>query len=245
MIMVYLKLAFFLLLIPTTSWAQETRLKTDTFKSWSRSPVAAEATLRKMHEHLIGAKDIEFLTDFKISHQALGTTRSGTAHYILRKPNLLRATVTLGTAEAIIVSDGHVLTIHEPKKKTYQQSPARDSIVGNLYVAAGLASVQPRLIDFFWSIDYLAKLGGYAKLQALPPDKVGAKACEGIRVQRQEDDWSVWLENTDNRLPCRLVSKRTDGGSLVIQSNTLKWVENPVITDDTFRFVSPDGHKKY
>lgn len=203
---------------------------------------AAETTLRKMHQYLIDADDLELTTKYNITDTATGS-QSGTVHYVLRKPNKLRVTAT-GKEKLVLVSDGKMMIIHEANKRRYRELEARDSIIENLYVAAGLVGVEVRMIDFFWSVDYLAEVGGNARLATLPARQVGGKTCSGFDIRYNDDNWNVWLSQGDIPLPCRLVSKRKDGSALLTQTNTLTWKTNPAITDATFRFVAPQGHKK-
>jgi len=242
------RLLFSIILLQTSvsCWAQETKPKSDTVAAPTTATATADAVgvLRKMHGHLIAAKDLELTTNFRSVDTGLGTTRSGKVHYILRKPNLMRVTATLANEKLVVVSDGKILTIHEPNKRRYREFDAKDSIVGNLYLTAGLVGKQVRMIDFFWSVDYLASVGGHAKLKKLPSRKVGAKTCDGFNIKYHDDDWSVWLERSNVLLPCLLISKSTDGNALTTQTNTVAWKAKPNITANTFRFVAPKAHKK-
>jgi outer membrane lipoprotein-sorting protein len=94
-----------------------------------------------MHANLVKARGLDFLTRFQGSNVTLGTSYRGTARFIVRPPNLLRLTATTSKGSFVIVSDGKVLTIHEPARRCYSQMPTRDSIVGNLYLVAALVGV--------------------------------------------------------------------------------------------------------
>lgn len=236
-------LSVILLQTSVSCWAQETK-SGSTSERANTAASESEAALRQMHEHLIAANDLEFTTQFSIVNKTLGRNQSGTVHYILRKPNQLRVTAKLGNERIVVVSDGETLSIDESHKRKYRQVPADDTILGSLYRSAGLAGVQVRMIDFFWSVDYLADIGGAAWLKKLSPQTLGSKTCDGFNIQNSDDNWSVWLERSDNRLPCRLISKKKDGDALTTQTNTFNWKANPTITADTFKFVAPKGHTK-
>jgi len=196
-----------------------------------------------MHQNLMSKKDLELTSVFRTVDQGLGSTRRGNVHYILRKPNLLRVTASMGKDRIIVISDGKTLTIHNPNKRRYQTFDADGSIVGNLYKVSGLLGLSVRMIDFFWSVDFLATTSDRAELKKLSARKFGSKICDGFNVQYSDDDWSVWLERSDTLLPCYLISKRKDGSALMTQTNTITWKPKPAITDDTFKFVAPKGHK--
>ena len=204
----------------------------------------AKAALRQMHNYIREAKELEFTTRFRAVDKVLGQNATGSVHDMVRQPNLLRVTAKLPSGTVVVVSDGTTLTIHEPNKRRYREFEAKDSAVGSLYIAAGLLGTQTRLIDFFWSIDYLSvdRTGG--RIGTLDTKTFGSKTCDGFRVQRDLEFWDVWLERSSARLPCYVVSKTTDGSASMTQTNELTWKSNPQFKEDTFRFVAPSGHKK-
>lgn len=204
----------------------------------------AKAALSKMHGYIQKAKELEFTTQFRTVDKVLGQNTSGSVHYMVRHPNLLRVTARLPSGMLVIVSDGTTLTIHQPREKRYEEFSADATVVGSLYLAAGLLGKQTRLIDFFWSTDYLSVDQTGGRVGTLDTKKFGSKTCDGFRVQRETDLWDVWLERSPARLPCYVLSKTSDGSALMTQTNTLTWKSNPQFTKSTFRFVAPAGHKK-
>jgi hypothetical protein len=205
-------------------------------------PEAVNA-LRTMHANLAKAAGLDFVTRFQGSDATLGTSYRGKVHYIVRQPNLLRLTATTSKGSFVIVSDGKVLTIHQPARRLYHQMPAKDSIVGNLYLVAGLIGVEIRMIDFFWTVDYLAGDLGYGLATRSGTKKFGGKVCDGYRVTRDQDRWDIWVDRSAERWPCHLISKRTDGNAALSQTNTFTWQLAPKISESTFEFVPPKGHQ--
>ena len=203
-----------------------------------------EATLRRMHDYLISAKDIEVTSNFSSVDKALGTTASGSVHYILRKPNLLRVTANLKRGKVVVFSDGELLTLHMPGARKYRRSPAPEDTLAGLYRAAGVLGVPTRMFDFFWSVDYLAETDAPAKLTKLKPQKIRGKTCDGYNVKYGDDDWTVWLERSEPPLPCRLISRRKDTSALTVQTNNFDWKVTPKIDARTFQFTPPKGHKE-
>jgi hypothetical protein len=203
-----------------------------------------EAALKRMHDYLISAKDIEVTSDFSSVDKALGTTTRGSVHYVFRKPNLLRVTANLKRGRAIAVSDGELLTLHMPGARKYRRSPAPEDTLAGLYRAAGVLGVPTRMFDFFWSVDYLAETDAPAKLTKLKPQKIRGKTCDGYNVKYGDDDWTVWLERSEPPLPCRLISRRKDTSALTVQTNNFDWKVTPKIDARTFQFTPPKGHKE-
>jgi hypothetical protein len=213
------------------SWAQEVMSTPD-----------GAARLKRMHQYLMAQRDIELSSNIQVVNQALGATRNGTVTYILRKPNLLRVNARLGGNNIVAISDGKTLTVHEPSKRKYRSFDTDETNIGNLYKASGLLGREVRMIDFFWSVDYLATVGDRATLKKISARKFGSKTCDGYNIQYGEDDFSVWLERSDPFLPCHLVSKRKDGSGLTTQTNTMSWKTKPAIAKNTFEFSPPKGH---
>ena len=227
-------------------WAQES-LAEPVAPLEPRSEAAAstpEASLKQMHDYLISAEDLEVTSKFSSVNKALGISTNGTVHYILRKPNLLRVTANLRRGKTVVVSDGQVLTIHKPAAREYRQSPAPEDTLAGLYQAAGVLGVPTRMFDFFWSVDYLANTDAPIKLTRLKAEKIGGKTCDGFNVKYGDDDWSVWLERSAMRLPCRLISRRKDNSALITQTNSFVWKVEPEITAETFKFKPPRGDKE-
>lgn len=62
--------------------------------------------LRAMHANLVAAREQELVTRYQASDATLGTSYRGTAHFIVRQPNLLRLSATTSKGSVVIVSDG-------------------------------------------------------------------------------------------------------------------------------------------
>lgn len=212
-----------------------------TFSAKADEPRAVKE-LRAMHANLIDAGELDFVTRFEGTNATLGKSYRGQARFMVRKPNLLRVTATTSRGSFVIVSNGKVLTIHQPKKRRYRQMPARDSIVGNLYLVAGLIGFEIRMIDFFWTVDYLAARLDYGEVKAGKSRKFGEKDCDGYALARDQDRWEVWIDRSPQRWPCHLVSRRVDGNSALTQTNAFTWQLSPALSPGSFEFEAPKGH---
>jgi hypothetical protein len=110
-------------------------------------------------------------------------------------------------------------------------------------LVAGLVGVQIRMVDFFWTVDYLAAGAGYGEVTKRGAKKFGAKMCDGYGVARDQDKWDIWVDRSAERWPCHLISKRIDGSAGLIQTNTFTWQLALKISASTFKFVPPKGHQ--
>jgi hypothetical protein len=235
------------LLISAPCWAQgTTHGSSSSPRQVGDSPAVADLAvdLRKMHEHMISASQLDFTTEVTVFDRTLGTTSKGSVHFILRKPNLLRVTAVLGEEKLNIVSDGTVLTIHKPNDHSYRQYDARKTIIANLDLAAGLQVVQARMVEFFMNMDYLKSTDGTVRIHKLPDRKIANKTCAGFNIVYDDYDWQIWLEQSGYRLPCRLVSKRLGGYDSLTQTNIFSWKAKSNHTLDDFKFVPLKGDKK-
>jgi hypothetical protein len=204
----------------------------------------AEAALKEMHQIISKTRDLEFQTSFHISRKIMRGT-SGTARFFTRQPNLFRVEVTYKNKKKyIFVSDGKTLTIHLPNKRKFAQVPARDSIVGTMYFAADTMMIQARMIDFFWTTDLWAAVGEVVKISALGTSAIKGRECNRVSIRRHEEKWEVWLEKSGPPLPCKLVSRRTDGAAFTVQTNEFHWNIKPTFPPETFVFTPPQGSKK-
>lgn len=200
--------------------------------------------LKRMHAYVKTSPDVDFSVAFTTTDRILGMSNRGTAQFSTRQPNMLRVKLTARGKVLLIVSDGKTLTIYNPDKKKFSSSPARDSIVGSLYTAAGLTGIPGRILDFFWTVDYLQTFGAANTPKKIEDLKVGDRTCQGIRVIRSDDRFDVWLEKSDPPLPCKLVTRRADGSSDQVETFVFTWNKTPAFGSDTFSFSPPAGAKE-
>lgn len=200
----------------------------------------ARAVLKQMHDHLINSSRLEFESSVHVASDVLGVSRRGTTHFIIQQPNRFRVEASSNNKTFIFVSDGNVLTLYRPEARKFAQVHARKSIIGTMYLAAGLLNIEARLLDFLWTVNY----GDDVSVSASGSGSVRGRECSRFNVDRFEDKWEVWLDKTGVPLPCKLVSRRTDGNARVVQTNELSWKANPVFSTETFDFTPPKGSRK-
>lgn len=204
----------------------------------------AIATLKRMHDFFRNSSDLEFSTTFRTSTEIQGYGTSGTARFFTRQPNLFRVETAAGRKRTIFVSDGQTLTIFRPAERAYTQMLARPSMIGTMYGATGMLAMQARIVDFLWTVDYLVTLGDDVRVASKGVGTVAGRECNRFQVERMEDSWDVWLEQSDPPLPCKLVSRRRDDPSGMVQTNEFSWQRSPDVPSETFTFVPPPGSKK-
>ena len=208
------------------------------------APSEAEATLMRMRDYIRDNPTLQFQTTFHSTGELRGAGSKGTARFYIRRPNSFRIEMTSNKRSTTSVSDGKTLTIFRPGQHKYAQLPAKDSILGTMYLAAGLMVIQARMIDFFWTVDFSASRGTSVTIAATGPQTIGTRKCDGFTVERFEDKWEVWLETSGIPLPCKLVSRRLDGSGHTSQTNTFVWEVDQIPPPETFDFSPPKGSKE-
>lgn len=210
---------------------QATRLK-------ESSPVTEP--LKRMRDYFLNTPTIEFTTSFVNDTDMPGLSNRGTTHFIVRHPNSFRIEMKSSKGHYIFISDGQMLTVYRPDMQRFARTEARDSIVGTIYLVAGLFSTQARLIDFLWTVDY----GRDVDVTAFGTESVGDKKCARYRVSRFEDNWDAWLDQSDASLPCRVRSTGRDANDRSVQTYDFRWVTEPKVSSDVFDFTPPAGTRE-
>lgn len=205
---------------------------------------AAVAALSQMHAHLRDSQDLKFSASFAISDAAVGNNTSGTMSFAIRKPNLFRVEVKAKGQNTIFVSDGTNLTIYKPALRKYTVVPARDTVLGTMYSAVGLMNLPGRILDFFWTVDYLETIKEDVRTAKIADAQIGGRKCLGLRAVRMEDRFDIWMEQSAPHLPCKLISRRTDGGADTIYTNVFTWSASPAFEPTFFQFSPPAGAKE-
>jgi hypothetical protein len=200
----------------------------------------AVALLKSMRDYFVRTTDIEFESVFNVTSDLPNLSNRGTAHFFIRQPDRFRIELSSHRGKDVFILDGATLTLYRPAERKFAKLKARDSIIGSMYLVAGLLNLQARFIDFLWTMDY----GRDVSISQERIETIGTKQCRHISVHRFEDDWEVWLEQTGTPLPCKLLSRRTDGSALTAHSNVFRWKESPVFSEDIFSFAPAKGSRK-
>lgn len=200
--------------------------------------------LIKMHTWLRDSQALDFETSFKVTNPVLGFNARGTAKYEILKPNRFRVSLRDNGDRYLFVSDGTTLTIYRPDTKKYAQMEAQDTIVGTMYKAIGALTLQARMVEFFWTVDYLVSTGEDVQVKAQGFETIGGKRCRRTIVKRFEEEWDVWVEDGGVPYVCRLVSRTTGQGAFTTQSNDFTWTAQPSFNSDHFAFTPPKNARK-
>lgn len=196
--------------------------------------------LMAMQAYMRGTDDLSFRVAITSSH----APRQATAAFSIRRPNQFRVAVSLPKGRYNLVSDGALLSIERPAARSYAQYKASSTLLGTMYTAVGLANLTGRMLDFFWTADDAKSSPREIEISALPAIKLDGKTCNGVSVRRLEELHQVWISADAVPSPCKLVTRRTDGSALSVQTYVFRWEDKASLDDKTFRFEPAAGSRK-
>lgn len=203
----------------------------------------ASDALLAMHTWVKNTDALDLKTSYAISDPVLGLSSRGTVHFRIQRPGSFRVDVVSGGKREVFISDGELFTIYRPQKNIYAQLEADDTILGTMFKAIGGLTLQAKLIEFFWTVDYLSVGAEDIKVTAGGSIEIRGTACRKYEVARGAEGWDVWIAQGEAPFPCRLISRTTDQSASTAQTNELSWTLKPAFSAETFVFKPPANAK--
>jgi len=202
---------------------------------------SAAVTFKHLDEYL-QANPLDFETAFDASSDGNELYR-GKGHFLIQRPNDLRAEITLGHNTYLIISDGTVLTIYDEQQHKYSQTAAPPSLAAAFGFFTGEIGIDSQVLNFMDIVDNVVSASDGTKASTAGSDTIDGKACDKFAVADASGDntWQVWLEKGDKPLLCKLVYHSVDGPE---QTNSFSWKTSPAFAADTFKFSPPAGSAK-
>ncbi len=199
------------------------------------------AIFKRLRDYL-KSNPLDFETSFDARSQGDELYR-GSAHFLIRQPNLLRIDTSSGDRSYVVISDGKVLTIYNPHLRKYAQMPAPDSPAAAFGVLTGEMGVESQVLNFLGAADDVVAGADGMKVAAAGLSTIAGRQCDGFTVVDSMGDnkWEAWLEKKDVPLLCKLIYHSVDGPA---QTNEFSWKPTPVFLPDTFVFSPPEGSMK-
>ena len=188
----------------------------------------------KRLDDYLKSSPLDFETSFDARSQGDELYR-GTAHFLIRRPNLLRIETSSGDRSYVVISDGKVLTIYNPHLRKFAQMPAPDSPAAAFGVLTGEMGVESQVLNFLGAADDVVAGADGMKVAAAGSSTIAGQLCDGFTVVDRMGDnkWEAWLQKNDVPLLCKLIYHSVDGPA---QTNDFSWKPNPVFPPDTFVF---------
>lgn len=201
----------------------------------------ALATFQRLSAYL-QSNPLDFETTFNATSDGNELYR-GAGHFLLRRPNQLRADLTLGQNTYVVVSDGTVMTIANPQQKQYSQTNAPATISAAFGFFTGEIGIDSQVLNFLGVVDAVVSGSDGVKATVSGTENIGGRQCEKFTVTGSmgDDTWIAWLEKKDTPLLCKLVYRSVDGPA---QTNDFRWTASPTFTATTFVYTPPEGANK-
>lgn len=200
--------------------------------------------LFRMYNWIRESQELDFKTTFHLENAVQGQKVNGTAHYQIKRPASFRVEVHSNKEHSVFVSDGKSLTIYEPAHHRYALLEADDSIMATMFKAIGILTLQARMVEFFWTVDYLARVDEDVRIERHGTNEIGGKSCRKFAVKRFEEEWTVWIQEDGNPVLCRLISRKTDQSAFTVQTNDFSWSDGVELNSALFVFEVPANVKK-
>jgi hypothetical protein len=208
---------------------------------------AAMAALDRMGAALRKHMEVNVRTDFTAEDVLMSGQKlqyGGTIEMVARRPDKLRISLKMGTAERDIYYDGKTVTLAAPTLGVYATTDAPPTIKEMLDQAADKIGIEIPLADLFmWGADpTLAE----RVTSAFPAGKetIGGQNCEHYAMRQPNVDWQVWIREGADALPCKMVITMTDDPAMPQFSALYHWSSAPPPGPEAYTYKAPEGHNQ-
>ena len=192
-----------------------------------------------MHDY-VKSTPLDFETSFDARTLGAELYR-GSVHFQIRQPNLLRIETSSGRNAYVVISDGKVLTIYDPKQRKFAQTTAPDSPAAAFGLFTGELGVESQVLDFLRVVDDVVAGSDDIKVAAVGSSTIGGRQCDKFTAVRRMGDDAGKLGGKERRpSPMWLVYRNVDGP---YQTNEFRWRPNPVFSQDTLLFPARGKHE--
>lgn len=167
----------------------------------------------------------------------------GTVDIVARRPDRLRMTSKMGTAERVLYFDGQNLTLASPTLGYYATAQSPGSIHEMLTVAQDRYGLEVPLADLFvWgSKPHLAD--ELTSAVSAGEEVIGGQACDHYAMRQQGLDWQVWIRKGQDALPCKLVLTKMSDPAMPQFSAVYSWSDATPAENIAYTYTPPPGAK--
>lgn len=165
----------------------------------------------------------------------------GSVDIVTRRPNRMRLALKLGEGERQLYYDGKTATLFAPGPKYYAVFDAPPTVRETVELAAERYGIEIPLADMFsWGEDpELTKRVESAFYAG--KEMIGGHMCEHYAVRQALVDWQLWIRESADALPCKLVITATYDASMPQYTAVYSWNLDSPAADDAFAFKPPEG----
>lgn len=224
-------------MVAGASFAQ-TRTRTEVDPKAAQAIARVSAKLRELQRYTLDA-DVTTKT-------ALATggyrTFEGNAHYDVRRPTHLHATVTGKDLRREVTYDGATLTVFAPERNVYARVAAPGTLATVLEEVRRRAGFELPIAEVLAWDGEAAVLQGATRASFTGEALVGGTACRQYSYKRDGVSWELYVDQRG--LLCKLSRVDTRDPGLPGYSAELTWNTDVPVDDARFTFTPPAGARE-
>jgi hypothetical protein len=207
-----------------------------------------DAMLRQMSQTLASSQSFSYRAEQAVEHIRGGGERvidRFSRRTIVRRPNQLAFTDQGENRNLAAWYDGKQLTLVANREQIWVRGPMPATLDEAMDFVSTEYAVQIPTADLLYSNPFDALItpdttGGWVNVE-----EVDGRTCDHLSYQQAVVDWQIWLTQDDRRLPCQLhITYKAEPGQPVARISFHDWNAAPVLTNDTFKPVVPEGYRR-
>ena len=167
----------------------------------------------------------------------------GTVDVVAMRPDKIRLTSKMGTAERVLYFDGRNLTLASPALGYYATAQSPGTIAEMLEVAQDRYGLEVPLADLFAWGTKPSMAAELTSAMTAGEEMIGGQMCEHYAMRQQGLDWQVWIRKGDNALPCKLVLTKMSDPAMPQFSAVYSWSDQPPADGEAYTYTPPAGAK--
>ena len=167
----------------------------------------------------------------------------GTVDVVAMRPDKIRLTSKMGTAERVLYFDGRNLTLASPALGYYATAQSPGTIAEMLEVAQDRYGLEVPLADLFAWGTKPSMAAELTSAMTAGEEMIGGQMCEHYAMRQQGLDWQVWIRQGQDALPCKLVLTKTSDPAMPQFSAVYSWSDQPPAEGEAYTYVPPPDAK--
>lgn len=205
----------------------------------------ADRLLHAMSSELARTKAFQF----DVRHVYEGVTAEGQklqtlaqAHVQVQRPNKLRSDRLGPIANLTLYYDGNHLTLYGKRTNLYATTTAPRQLDDAIEFARERLDLEAPGADLLYSDVYDGLMSDVQSGRYIALEPVGDRMCHHLAYRGNQTDWQIWIEDSDQALPCRyVITTKTLAGQPEFEVGLANWKIEPALAPDFFAFTPPKG----
>jgi hypothetical protein len=141
--------------------------------------------------------------------------------------------------------DGRSLTVLNKKRLVYATVEVPGTVDAVLDKIAQDYQVVIPLSDFLYSDPYATLMDGVLSGAYLGMHQAAGVPCHHLAFAQEDSQWQIWIDAGPRPLPRKFAIAYVDEpGVPQYQATFRRWVLDPKLSEESFRFKPPEGAKR-